>query len=91
MKTAHKRFVTLVLSVVYLSTIIVSSGCSGTVQAENLMGDISPQNVYGKPADPEFIANIADFSLELFRNTSTVNENSLVSPPSGFGHDYQWC
>lgn len=83
MKTTHKRFVTLALCFAFLATTtLTSAGCSGKVQAENLMEDISAQNVQGKPVDAEFIASVADFYFELFRKTTAADENSLVSPLS---------
>lgn len=77
------RCITWALSFILLAVVVVAAtGCSGTVQAVNLMENITAQKVAGKPADAEFIAHTADFSLDLFRRTCAPDENSLVSPLS---------
>jgi|SRR5690554_4973875 len=83
MKASLKRMISLTFSILLLAAVIVNTtGCSGKVQAANLMEDISAQEVQGRPTDARFTGNTADFSLELFRNTIAADENSLVSPLS---------
>lgn len=83
MKATRRRLLSLLLSVIFLTAVAVSSsGCSGKVQAENLMDDISAQKVEEKPVDDVFIGNTARFALDLFRKTAAADENSLVSPLS---------
>lgn len=83
MKVSGKRAFSLAFSILLLTAVILnSSGCANRVQAANLMEDIAAQAVQGKPVDARFVANTADFSLELFRNSIDAAENSLISPPS---------
>ena len=57
---------------------------SGTVKvfAKDLMKGITPQKVNTAELKEEFIRSTADFSVDLFKNTYTKGENSLVSPTS---------
>jgi len=57
-------------------------GCASSVKAAGLMDSISPNKVAGKQADRAFIANMADFSIELFAKSIEAERNSLVSPLS---------
>jgi len=85
MKTVkhQKRFILMSFSFLLLAAIAVNTtACSGNIQAADMMKDISAQSVNGRNADARFIKNTADFSLELFLNTTTATENSLVSPLS---------
>ena len=67
---------------------LIAIGCadpaikSKAIGASDLMESISSRNVSGKPADDTFISSMADFSIELFKNSMTEGENSLVSPLS---------
>jgi len=58
------------------------TGCVVTVKADDLMKDISPNSVNGKAADDKFIAIMAGFSVELFKQSVAEKDNSLVSPLS---------
>jgi len=51
-------------------------------QTANLMENLSPNFINGKPTDAAFIASVADFSIELFKNSISDKGNSLVSPLS---------
>jgi serpin B len=80
-----KIFVPILL----IAAIIVSlAGCTaaqpkGTVAlAADLMGDVSPNAVAGKPADTAFIGSLANFSIDLFKKSITDGTNSLISPLS---------
>ncbi len=57
---------------------------SGTVKvfAKDLMKEITPQKVDTVELKEEFIRSTADFSVDLFKNAYTKEENSLVSPTS---------
>jgi len=58
------------------------ASCASSVQAADLMKDISPKQANGKPADDAFIGSMAEFSVELFKKSITDKKNSLVSPLS---------
>ena len=64
------------------ATIIGAVGCTTPVKAADLMSNISPNNVSGKPPDTEFTVGMADFSIELFKQSIANKENSLISPLS---------
>ena len=59
-----------------------SDSSFAVTKAANLMEGFSPNIVHGKPADTAFIASMADFSIELFKETVADKENSLISPLS---------
>jgi serpin B len=46
------------------------------------MMDIPPSDAAGKLPDDRFIANVAEFSLELFKKSAAEQKNALVSPLS---------
>jgi len=46
------------------------------------MDGITSRGVSGKPADNVFVASMADFSIELFKESTASGGNSLISPPS---------
>jgi len=50
--------------------------------AADLMVGVNSNRVSGKSASDEFIANMADFSIDLFKRSITANKNSLISPLS---------
>lgn len=52
------------------------------IEASNLMKNISDNKVTGMEADNKFIVNTTDFSIELFKNTFSEKENTLISPIS---------
>jgi len=71
---------------IFLFTVAVSlTACnlfSSKIQADDLMADISADKVNGKQADNHFISSTADFSIELFKQTISSEENTLISPLS---------
>ena len=52
------------------------------IQASNLMNKVSKNKVTGMGADNKFITNTADFSIDLFKNTFSQADNTLISPVS---------
>lgn len=52
------------------------------VYAKNLMEGISPQRVNSIELSDDFIKSTADFSVDLFKETLSKGENTLVSPTS---------
>lgn len=52
------------------------------IEASNLMNNVSKNKVTGQKADNKFITNTADFSIDLFKNTFSETENTLISPVS---------
>ena len=58
------------------------AGCATSAKAADLMKNVSPSRVSGKPADDAFAASVANFSVELFKKGVTNGENSLISPLS---------
>ncbi len=82
MKKTYIRSITLLL---LLSMFVNIAGCGGyTVQAEDLMKDVKPEQVQGKEADAAFVRSQMSFSLELFKQSilASEKENLLVSPLS---------
>lgn len=77
-----KRFLALLLCLMLLSGGLLSlTGCSAKTDAEDLMKNITSEQISDKPADDAFIAGTADFAIRLFQNTLD-DENSLISPLS---------
>jgi len=80
------RFTLLVLLVV--SLVAGTAGCAGSplvgnvASAADLMDGVSSRTVSGRAADADFIGSMADFSIDLFRESVTAGKNSLVSPLS---------
>ena len=73
----------ILISLLLIAAIAVNiTSCAVTVQADDLMKDISPNKVSGKSPDDTFAASMADFSIELFKRSITDKGNSLVSPLS---------
>ena len=73
----------IIISLLLVAAIAINiTSCAVTVQADDLMKDISPNNVNGKLPDDKFTASMADFSIELFKKSITDGKNSLVSPLS---------
>ena len=67
------------------ASILNLAGCAKpavAIKAADLMENKSAGNVIGRAADELFTANMADFSIELFRKSVSGNENSLISPLS---------
>ena len=76
------KFLKISISLLLLMTIIVNMISCVNVKADDLMKDISANNVNGKPIDDFFIESMANFSVELFKKTIADKENSLISPLS---------
>ena len=71
------------IAALLIAAITVSaSGCAASARAADLMDGILPNAVAGNPTDQAFIANMAEFSVELFKRSITYGENSLISPLS---------
>jgi len=72
-----------VVSVLLCGLLLIFSACSAPgIKSENLMLGITAQSVGGTDADAEFIDAVAGFSVKLFQQSVSDNENSLVSPLS---------
>lgn len=81
-----KKLFTAILSItIFIGALINITACSfstSKVQAANLMDGIKANPVSEKNIDEKFIYNTADFSIELFKNSTDDKENSLISPLS---------
>jgi len=55
---------------------------ANTIKATDLMAEITSNSVNGRDPDDTFTAHMADFSIELFKQGMSNNENSLISPLS---------
>ncbi len=64
------------------ATACSKSAANEKIQAVNLIQEFTPQAITGKNPDDIFIRNITDFSIKLFQETISSDENSLVSPLS---------
>ncbi len=88
MKTSRKAKQNVIIGLTLLIVLAAAMGmtaCSSStmeIQAADLMDGISSKTVSGRLSDDQFIDNTADFSFELFKNTITAKENSLISPLS---------
>ena len=75
---------------IYIAILLVaaitagSAGCAATgqAQASDLMGEVTPNRIDGRMADSAFVKSMADFSIELFKQSITDGKNSLISPLS---------
>lgn len=77
------KFSKILIALLVLSSFAVNiTSCASDVQAADLMKDISSTQVNGKSTDDTFNTSMANFSIELFKNSITEKENSLVSPLS---------
>ena len=90
------KYVKILFSLLFILSIIAGAiGCaaepgekrpsgSNVAQAVDLMGDVRAGRVNGRVADTAFIESMADFTIELFKNSisTTENKNSLISPLS---------
>ncbi len=78
-----KMYSRLLLSFVLSIALIANlSGCLANVKADDLMSGISANKVSGKATDKQFVNSVSQFSIELFKNSISDKENSLVSPLS---------
>lgn len=73
---------TLVLLIIVMISITACSAFTSKVEAEDLMKEVKPNAVSGQAVDDRFIDNMANFSIELFKNSIDKQENSMVSPIS---------
>lgn len=80
-----QRKITELLFCLLLSGILLlnAAGCTGRIQAADLMETVQANTAEGKPADEVFLQNMTDFAIELFKNTADPEKNSLISPLSG--------
>ena len=74
-----QQYIYLILTAILALNLI---GCTSFSPPQNLMENASSNSVEGKPADSEFITAVADFSINLFKESADPQENSLVSPLS---------
>ncbi len=79
MKRKISALLSLLLSAVLLFQV---TGCGQRAVAADLMVGITANTVAGKEADTAFTAQLADFSVALFKKTITNGKNSLISPLS---------
>jgi serpin B len=70
----------VILAVMF--TIIFNTNQGSNVQARDLMKGISPSKVDAVKLSDDFIKSQADFSVELFKKTILIGENTLISPAS---------
>ena len=78
-----KHFKLYFLVLLAASVAAVAVGCAAkAAQPADLMSEVSPSSVTGKPADQAFIESMAQFSIGLFQKSITDKENSLISPLS---------
>ena len=82
-----ERLVSVVLILTLATSLVSMTGCvvsqqGSSVAATDLMSDVTPNRVAGKPADAAFRQNMADFSFELFERSIAAEDNSLISPLS---------
>jgi len=80
-----KRY--LIISFIIILLILFTGylmACSNSikVKAENLMEGVKPFEVSGRAADDKYLRNTADFSIDLFKNSVSDSDNSLISPLS---------
>lgn len=74
--------ISLLVILLFFSSLKQPIWLSQKIEASNLMKNISAKKVTGLEADNKFIVNTADFSIELFKNTFSVEDNTLISPIS---------
>ncbi len=77
-----KRVLSAISCVIALAMAFDLSGCTKTVQAADLMEDISRVKISKIELGDRFISAHTDFAVKLFQNASDKENNSLVSPLS---------
>ena len=77
----NRAIVTLLCLLLTGSLLCNLAGCAGKVQAPDLMRDVTPGTVAGRPADDAFVNGAAGFGVRLFQHTAG-EENVLLSPLS---------
>ncbi len=78
-----KRTVLIVISMFLICAMMFSiAGCGNKIKAQNLMKDITPQNV--DKTDDLSVGNaaITDFAVRLFKECEQGGKNTLISPLS---------
>jgi len=82
MQTQKTRFILSLLAAALTGVIL--SGCSSSIGASStdLMTDITPVKVQVNPVDDKFTSALADFSVDLLKQTADDQQNCLVSPLS---------
>ena len=79
---------TCVPALLIVVLLMSASGCTATLpggavaKAADLMNGLSPNAISGRTADADFVGSMADFSIDLFKESITEKENSLISPLS---------
>jgi serpin B len=81
MKTT-KIFISLLLLAAITLNIMGCGRTAASVKADDLMADVPPNRINAKTDNDAFTANMADFSINLFKKAIVDKENSLVSPLS---------
>ena len=82
-----KRYIPILL-VAVLMLGIASCAVTGCVSAKAIssydltQGVAASNDIIGRSVDAEFIGSVADFSIDLFKESITEKQNSLVSPLS---------
>ena len=82
-KTVFTKLMSAILAGALLTLALLS--CGITANAADLMKKIEAPEVSGKPADEKFLSAMADFSLNLYRQSSiscSDGNNFLISPVS---------
>ena len=82
-----KRHIPILLAAVLMLSIASCAVTGCTTTKANALTDLSQSvsasdDVAGRSADAEFIGSVADFSIDLFKESITEKQNSLVSPLS---------
>ena len=77
MKSIRKFSLLLIVGVIMMSV----AGCAAA-SAADLMDGVSPNRVSERRVDTAFANSMSNFSIELFKESITDRENSLISPLS---------
>lgn len=73
----------MLVSLLLVCAMVVNlAGCAAQIQAEDLMKDITPEEVTGLEDPASQNAQVADFAIRLFRASEKSGENTLISPLS---------
>jgi len=78
-----KSYLPILLATVMMTLCVVGCASAKAAGSTDLTQGVSASNnVIGRIADAEFIESVADFSIDLFKESITEGENSLISPLS---------
>lgn len=80
-KAVKQEYIPIMLATVVFLCLAGCTACTAA-SAADLMNGMSPNLVNGRQADSAFISSMANFSIELFKDSLSDKENSLVSPLS---------